>query len=179
VIIFTIGHSTRSVEELLGILQERGVTQVIDVRRFPRSATNPQFNSDNLEAALLRAGLHYVHLEALGGRRSRIAGVDPSLNAGWEVKAFHNFADYAWTQPFLDGLESLLALASKRSSAVMCAEAVWWRCHRRIITDHLLARGVTVVHLGAAVDPTPASLTSFAVVGQDGRVSYPSGNGHG
>jgi uncharacterized protein (DUF488 family) len=172
-IIFTIGHSTRSIEELLGILQERGVTQVIDVRRFPRSATNPQFNSENLEAALPRAGFHYVHLEALGGRRDRIAAIDPSLNAGWELKAFHNFADYALTQPFLEGLESLLALASERISAVMCAEALWWRCHRRIITDHLLARGVSVVHLGAAVVPTPASLTSFAVVGEDCRVSYP------
>src|SRR5262245_26856887 len=110
--LFTIGHSTRSVAELLQILGANGVTQVIDVRRFPRSASNPQFDSEVFQPALAAAGIRYTHLEALGGRRGKAAAADPSRNAAWKVQAFHNFADYAGTDPFREGFEALLRLAS-------------------------------------------------------------------
>ena len=172
--IFTVGHPTRTTLELIDVLQAHGVTHVVDVRSIPRSRRHPQFDQEALRAALRDAGIAYTHLAALGGRRPRSKDVDESVNAGWTVQAFHNFADYARSQAFRDGLRRLLRLGGKEACAIMCAEAVWWRCHRRIIADHLLADGVGVTHLLSRTTATPATLTPFAVVGPSGRVSYPA-----
>ena len=148
--------------------------RVVDIRSIPRSRTNPQFNLDVLPATLHRAKIVYVHLGALGGRRTKSQSIDEGVNAGWERRPFHNYADYAETAPFREGLRDLLEMASRETCAIMCAEAVWWRCHRRIVADHVLAHGVPVVHLFSQKKSEPASLTSFAVVGAGGRVSYPA-----
>ena len=171
--LYTVGHSSRPVAELIAALREVGVTRLVDIRSFPRSRTNPQFNVDVLPEALRVAEISYVHLATLGGRRSKSKCVEEDTNAGWERPPFHNYADYAETAPFEEGLRSLLAMVSRETCAIMCAEAVWWRCHRRIVTDHVLAHGVPVVHLLGRGKGERASLTPFAVVGANGRVSYP------
>ena len=172
--LYTIGHSTRSAGEFVEILRRFGVTRLIDIRSIPRSRTNPQFNLDVLPATLHRAKIVYVHLGALGGRRTKSQSIDEGVNAGWERRPFHNYADYAETAPFREGLRDLLEMASRETCAIMCAEAVWWRCHRRIVADHVLAHGVPVVHVFSRGKSEPASLTPFAVVGARGRVSYPA-----
>jgi uncharacterized protein (DUF488 family) len=171
--LFTIGHSTHSIEEFVDILRASSITHLIDIRSIPRSRTNPQFNVGSLPVALRDAGIAYTHLAALGGRRTKNKLVDASTNAGWRVAAFHNYADYAQTAPFQEGLRQLLEMASREACAIMCAEAVWWRCHRRIVTDHVLAHGVSVTHLFSQTKSENATLTPFAVVDLNGRVSYP------
>ncbi len=156
------------------MLRGAGVTRLADVRGIPRSRTNPQFNGDTLPTALLAAGIDYRHLVALGGRRGpRKDG--PSRNTLWRHQAFRNFADYAETEPFRTGLEELERLARERPTAIMCAEAVWWRCHRRLIADYLLTRGWNVIHLVAPGRPQPASLTDGAVRQPDGTLTYKIG----
>ena len=146
--IFTIGHSTRTLAEFMSLLEEVQVDLVVDVRSIPRSRTNPQFNLDVLPEALAAAGIGYRHLLALGGRRHRAKSVMPSSNTLWRNSSFQNYADYAATNAFRDGLKELAALARHKRCIIMCAEAVWWRCHRRIIADVAVARhGVSVVHL--------------------------------
>jgi hypothetical protein len=171
--LYTLGHSSHPVAELIDTLREVGVTRLVDIRSFPRSRTNPQFNVEVLPEALRVAGISYVHLAALGGRRGKSKSVQEDTNAGWELPAFHNYADYAQTAPFTESLCDLLEMASRETCAIMCAEAVWWRCHRRIVTDHMLAHGVPVVHLLPGGKSRPASLTPFAVVGAHARVLYP------
>jgi uncharacterized protein (DUF488 family) len=147
--------------------------RVADVRAIPRSARHPQFNSDQLARSLGDVGIDYRHLPGLGGRRRRpAAGV--SRHALWRVEAFRNYADYAETPAFATALDELQRLAQERPTAYMCAEAVWWRCHRRLITDYLLARGWDVVHLLAPGHQEPASLTPGAVVQSDGTIEYPA-----
>jgi uncharacterized protein (DUF488 family) len=175
--LYTIGHSTRGADELIDILRAFGVTRLVDIRSIPRSRTNPQINRDVLPAMLHSAGVAYVHLASLGGRRTKSELIEESVNAGWERRPFHNYADYAETAPFREGLRELLEMASRETCVIMCAEAVWWRCHRRIVTDHALARGVPVVHLFTRTKGEPASLTPFAVIGTRGRVSYPAPTG--
>ncbi|HVU05951.1 MAG TPA: DUF488 domain-containing protein [Polyangiaceae bacterium] len=175
--LYTVGHSTRTTDELVDVLRSNGVTRVVDIRGIPKSRRNPQFGIDVLPDTLARAGIAYTHLESLGGRRPKSRDVSEETNAGWEQRPFHNYADYAETEPFREGLRELLELSLSDVCAVMCAEAVWWRCHRRIVADHLLARGVPVVHLFTRDKSEPASLTPFAVVGEDGRVSYPGRTG--
>jgi len=172
--LYTLGHSTRTLAELVDVLRGAGVTRLVDIRSTPWSRTNPQFNLDVLPEGLGRAEIRYVHLEALGGRRSKSKRVNPSVNAGWERRAFHNYADYAGTAAFREGLRVLLEMASHETCAIMCAETLWWRCHRRIVTDHVLAHGVPVTHLLARGSADPASLTPFAVVGARARVVYPA-----
>ncbi len=171
--LYTIGHSTRSLDELIDILRGWTITRLVDIRTIPRSRTNPQFNIDVLPEALGAAGISYVQMASLGGRRGKSKLVAPRVNAAWEVQAFQNYADYAETAPFRAGLRELLAMASEETCAIMCAEAVWWRCHRRIVTDHVLARGVPVIHLFSREKGEPASLTPFARVGRGCDVSYP------
>jgi uncharacterized protein (DUF488 family) len=171
--LYTIGHSTRSIDELVAILRAWDVTRLIDIRTIPRSRTNPQFNEDALPKALGGAGVAYVRLAALGGLRGKTKCVEENVNAGWEVAAFRNYADYAETAPFRAGLQQLLHLAAHETCAIMCAEAVWWRCHRRIVTDHVLAHGIPVIHLFSNEKGEPAVLTSFARVGRGFDVSYP------
>ena len=172
--LYTIGHSTRSAQELIDILHAFHVTRLVDIRSIPRSRTNPQFNLDVLPDTLLDAGITYVLLAALGGRRAKQKGATTGANAGWELTAFRNYADYAGTAPFREGLRNLLDMASRETCAIMCAEAVWWRCHRRIVTDHVLAHGVPVVHLFTQTKGEPASLTPFAVIGTSASVYYPA-----
>src|SRR5665213_981729 len=172
--IFTIGHSTRPIDEFLALLQEVDVDLLVDVRSIPRSRTNPQFNADALPGSLGGTGIRYQHLSALGGLRHRKKGAPPSLNTFWRVAAFRNYADYAATAAFRTGLNELLALSRDNCCAIMCAEAVWWRCHRRIIADYLLAQGVPVMHIMGRDKIDPAKLTSGARVLPDGTLVYPA-----
>jgi len=171
--VFTIGHSTRTLDEFTGILRGVGITLVVDVRAFPRSRTAPQFNIDTLPGALARVGVAYRQIPALGGRRHRGKGEPPSVNGYWRVPGFRNYADHAQTEEFRAGLAMLLALAREDTCAVMCAEAVWWRCHRRIIADYLLAGGTRVAHVMGAGRIVPATLTPGATVMADGTLRYP------
>jgi uncharacterized protein (DUF488 family) len=171
-VVYTIGHSTRSLEEFMTLLRDAGARRVVDVRAFPMSRRHPQFNKDALSMTLPAAGLDYQHLPALGGRRGREKGT-PSRNGLWKVEAFRNYADYAETVPFGMAIAELEALAREQPTAFMCAEAVWWQCHRRLITDYMLARGWTVVHILAAGKQQPASMTAGAVVHGDGTIEYP------
>ncbi|MBO9354224.1 DUF488 family protein [Bordetella petrii] len=170
---FTIGHSNHDFAAFAALLREAGVELLVDIRTVPRSRANPQFNQDVMPGALAAAGLSYEYLAALGGLRGKSKAVARDVNGYWENSSFHNYADYALTEPFRAGLEHLIARGRKQRSAVMCAEAVWWRCHRRIVADHLLARGETVFHIMAAGRIDPARLTPGAVVRPDGAVAYP------
>jgi uncharacterized protein (DUF488 family) len=172
--IFTIGHSTRPIVEFLTLLQEVGVDLLVDVRSIPRSRTNPQFNVDALPGPLGDAGIRYRHLSALGGLRHRKKGAPTSLNTFWHVAAFRNYADYAATDAFRTGLNELRALSRDSCCAIMCAEAVWWRCHRRIIADYLLAQGVPVMHIMRSGKVDPAKLTLGAHVLANGTLVYPA-----
>lgn len=159
---FTVGHSTRSVEEVADLLHAVGADMIVDVRKMPRSLTNPQFNSDVLPDTLSKWQIGYHHIAALGGLRGRSPGLQSSTNTLWRNKSFRNYADYALTPPFKEGLAELIAQASERTCAIMCAEVLWWRCHRRIIADYLLADGAAVFHILGAHDIKPASLTPGA-----------------
>ena len=171
--IFTVGHSTHSLAELAEILEAHGVRQLVDIRSIRRSRANPQFEAAALARGLRRRGIAYTAIEALGGRRPK-ANPPPALpDDAWQHSSFRNYADYAQTPAFRAGLAELLALAKLAPTAIMCAEAVWWRCHRRIVADHLLARGVPVVHLMSATKADPATPTPFAVLAR-GRVHYPA-----
>jgi len=170
--IFTIGHSTRTLAELVALLLPVGVSLLVDVRSIPRSRTNPQFNADTLPEALLGTGILYRHLPALGGLRHRAKAALPSANTFWRVVAFRNYADYAATDAFREGLDQLRALARDHCCAIMCAEAVWWRCHRRIIADYLLAGGTPVMHILGRDKIDPAKLTPGARALPDGTLVY-------
>ena len=171
--VFTIGHSTRTIAEFVELLRVGGVEQVVDIRTVPRSRTNPQYNLDRLPGELAPYQIGHRYLAALGGLRGKTAGVAPEVNALWRNRSFHNYADYALTAPFRDGLSELRDLAATRACAIMCAEAVWWRCHRRIVADYLLADGRAVRHLMGPGRAEPAKLTPGAVVA-DGAVTYPA-----
>jgi uncharacterized protein (DUF488 family) len=170
--IFTIGHSTRSLAELVALLREARVERLVDVRSVPRSRANPQFNADALPEPLAAAGIFYTHLAALGGLRHHPKGAPPSPNTLWRSDAFRNYADYAMTPAFRAGLDELCARARDERCAIMCAEAVWWRCHRRIVADYLLARGISVAHIMGAGKHDPADLTLGARVLPDGTIRY-------
>jgi uncharacterized protein (DUF488 family) len=169
---FTIGHSTRPLAEFTGLLKESGIDMLVDVRSIPRSRTNPQFNLDTLPASLSAEGVAYVHIAALGGRRKRNTD-QLSPNSYWTHPAFRHYADYALGEPFREGLEELLDIGHARRCAIMCSEAVWWRCHRRIVADYLLARGETVLHIMGPHQVRPATLTPQALPQPDGTVIYP------
>ena len=172
---YTIGHSTRSVPELADLLRGAGADLVVDVRTVPRSRTNPQFNADTLPEALAAYRIGYRHVRKLGGLRGRRKDQAPSRNAYWENGSFRNYADYAATPEFREGLAELRDLGRAHACAVMCAEAVWWRCHRRIITDHLLAGGATVFHIMGPGKIERASMNPAAVQESDGTLVYPGG----
>src|SRR3569833_3674940 len=138
---YTIAHSTRAIDEFVGMLQGATVTMVVDVRKMPRSRTNPEYNDSLLPLSLAKSGIGYEHIAALGGLRGRDRTIPPSVNAFWRNQSFHNYADYAMGSDFWAGFEHLRELGRNQSCAVMCAETLWWRCHRRIIADYLLAAG--------------------------------------
>ena len=171
---FTIGHSTRTIAEFIALLREGNVSMLVDVRAIPRSRTNPQYNRDTLPATLAAADIGYVHVAELGGRRSRRGERSPSPNDFWENAGFRNYADYAATPEFRHGLHELRELGHTQRCAVMCAEAVWWRCHRRIIADYLLAAGEEVFHIMAPGKIEPAKLTPAARPTMDGTLIYPA-----
>lgn len=161
--VFTIGHSTRPLEAFVALLRKGGVSMVIDVRKMPRSRTNPQYNADVLPGHLEACQIGHRYIPQLGGFRGQAPQVAPDVNALWRNRSFHNYADYALTPPFREGLEALLQLAETRRCAIMCAEAVWWRCHRRIIADYLLMEGYPVMHIMGADKVEPARVTEAAV----------------
>lgn len=173
--IYTIGHSNRAAEAVVDMLREHGIGVLADVRGIPRSRHNPQFNKEDFERTLADEGIDYRHMEALGGRRNK--QTERSPNGFWDNVQFRNYADYAMGSEFREGLEQLEALAAERPAAVMCAEAVWWRCHRRIVTDYLLARGHEVVHIMDAGKAEPATMTPAAQTRGDGTVIYPPEQG--
>ncbi|HET6609533.1 MAG TPA: DUF488 domain-containing protein [Rhodopila sp.] len=175
--IYTVGHSTRSVAELAGMLQPVGVDLVVDVRTIPRSRTNPQFNADTLPEDLSGWQIGYRHLRDLGGLRGRKKGQGPSVNTYWENASFRNYADYTAMPAFRVGLDELQALGRTHVCAIMCAEAVWWRCHRRIITDYLLSDGKAVCHIMGLNKLEPATLNPAAVRQRDGTLIYPAASG--
>lgn len=171
---YTVGHSTRSLAELVALLREPGIDCLADVRTLPRSRTNPQFNADVLPETLAPYGISYRHLPKLGGRRARRSDGRPSPNGLWRNLSFRNYADYAETAEFRDGLSRLRELGREHTVAIMCAEAVWWRCHRRIIADYLLASGEEVFHLLGAGKIQPAKMTPGASRMPDGTLVYPA-----
>jgi uncharacterized protein (DUF488 family) len=171
---YTIGHSTRSVAELTGLLHEAGADFIVDVRTVPRSRANPQFNADTLPEALAAGGIGYRHLGRLGGLRGRRKDEAPSRNSFWENAGFRNYADYAATPDFREGMAELRELGRAHACAIMCAEAVWWRCHRRIITDYLLAGGEDVHHIMAPGKIERARINPAAVAERDGTLVYPT-----
>jgi uncharacterized protein (DUF488 family) len=171
---FTIGHSTRSLAQFVDLLQESGVDLVVDVRSMPRSRTNPQFNQQGLREELSLWQIGYEHIAELGGLRGKTHNTEPSPNAYWRVRGFRNYADYALTTPFASGLARLRERGGQRRCAIMCAEAVWWRCHRRIIADYLLAAGERVMHILGTSHVDKANLTAGAVVRDDGTIVYPA-----
>ena len=172
--VLTVGHSTQPLDEFLSLLQNAAVGSIIDVRRLPGSNRYPWFDQDALSASLGQAGIGYAHVAALTGRRPVQHDVPDQVNALWRNRSFHNYADYAMGADFAHGLDELIARADVRHPpAVMCSEAVWWRCHRRIIADHLLARGIRVGHLMPDGRIADADLTLGAVV-RDGRAEYPA-----
>jgi uncharacterized protein (DUF488 family) len=170
--VFTIGHATRSTAELIGLLRENAVVRLVDIRSVPRSRTNPQFNTDALPPPLAAAGIGYTHMKALGGLRHHPKGAPASPNTLWRNGSFRNYADYATTPAFRAGLQALLEMARDERCAIMCAEAVWWRCHRRIVADYLLAAGVEVVHIMGPHRREPARLTPGAQRQPDGTLIY-------
>ena len=166
---FTVGHSTRSAEEFTALLQAHGVSRLIDVRTVPRSRTNPQFNKDVLPETLHRLGIAYSHVPELGGLR-RAAKDSP--NVGWRNLSFRGFADHMQTAEFTRGLEVLLSLIDTERVAIMCAEAVPWRCHRSLVADALTIRGVLVEELSSPKKRQPHKMTRFAQV-RGTTITYP------
>jgi len=166
--LWTVGHSTRSLDEFIETLMSFQISLLIDVRSFPGSRRYPQFNKDQLKIALAAAGIDYLHFPDLGGRRD--ARPD-SLNVVWRNKMFRGYADYIETEEFRAGIARLLGVARARRTAIMCAEAVWWRCHRSLISDYLKVNGVEVTHIMAMGKAVEHPYTSAARI-VDGKLSY-------
>jgi uncharacterized protein (DUF488 family) len=172
VAVYTIGHSTRTIAEFGALLTESRIELLVDVRAIPRSRTNPQFNRDVLPASLAALAIGYEHIAELGGRRQRPRDAPPSPNTFWQNASFRNYADYAATDAFKAGIARLRELSGRQRSAIMCSETLWWRCHRRIISDYLLAAGIPVLHILAARKVEPATLTPHAHRAEDGILVY-------
>ncbi len=167
--ILTIGHSTRTIEDFADLLRAHEVQLIVDIRTVPRSRRNPQFNEDTLAASLRASGIDYVRLKQLGGLRRPRKG---SQNMGWRNESFRGFADYMQTQDFEAGINELIGLARDRTVAIMCAEALPWRCHRSLVADALLVRGIKVEHIMTLKKLTEHSMTKWAKV--DGKqITYP------
>ena len=171
-VILTIGHSTRTLDEFIALLGAHGVTSVFDVRTIPRSRHNPQFNKETLPRELKKAGVEYVQMPGLGGLRHAKCG---SLNAGWRNASFRGYADYMQTPEFQAQIDELIALAKQPRAAMMCAEALPWRCHRSLIADALTVRGIRVEDIMSLAGRTLHVLTPFAKV-RDTAITYPAEN---
>lgn len=171
--IHTIGHSTKSIPDFVELLRAGKVQLVVDIRSIARSRTNPQYNRDVLPISLAAYQIGHEQIAELGGLRKKSKTIPPEVNGFWINQSFHNYADYALSREFRTGLERLLGLASDRRCAIMCAEAVWWRCHRRIVADYLLHGGKEVIHLMGSSKVEPARMNEAAQVAADGLV-YPA-----
>jgi uncharacterized protein (DUF488 family) len=169
VLIYTIGHSTRPLDDFLALLGAHGIRRLVDIRSIPKSRRHPHFAGEALSASLAAAGIEYAHRKALGGMRKPRPD---SRNTAWRVEGFRGYADYMETEAFRAALEELLVMAAGPvPTAIMCAEAVPWRCHRQLVADALVAKGVEVRHITSASLASPHTLTEFARV-EDGRVTY-------
>jgi uncharacterized protein (DUF488 family) len=166
--IFTIGHSTRPIEDFVDLLRAHDIKQVVDVRSIPMSRHNPQFNEDSLRRSLQRAHVRYSQLKSLGGRRQ---SRKDSTNVGWHNASFRGFADYMATAEFAEGLEALMRVGALRTTAIMCAEAVPWRCHRSLIADALTKKGWAVRHITSRTSAAKHRLTPFLRV-RKGQLTY-------
>jgi uncharacterized protein (DUF488 family) len=168
-LIYTIGHSTRPIEDFIDLLKIYEIEMLIDVRTIPKSRHNPQFNEDSLKTILQESSIHYHHLAKLGGLRHTTKA---SVNLGWRNSSFRGFADYMQTEPFWEGIKELETLGKKQKSAIMCAEAVPWRCHRSLIADALTLRKWKIFHIYSKKTAKPHELTSFLHV-EKGQLLYP------
>ena len=167
--IYTIGHSTHTAERFLDLLRAHAIAQLADIRTVPQSRRHPHFGREQLDAFLGRHGILYRHFPGLGGlRRPR----PDSANSAWRVDGFRGYADYMQTQPFREAVDELLHFAASADTTVMCAEAVWWQCHRRLLSDALLVRKVDVAHILSAGPAKPHELSEFARVDGD-AITYP------
>ena len=169
--VFTVGHSTLPIERFIALLQTYGVKRLVDIRAIPRSRHNPQFNDTSLAESLTARGIEYAHIQALGGLRP--AHKD-SPNTGWRDKGFRGYADYMQSEEFRDALETLIRMSRQERVAIMCAEAVPWRCHRSLVADALTVRGIAVVEILSESSYRPHKLTPFARV-EGTRITYPLG----
>jgi uncharacterized protein (DUF488 family) len=172
--IFTIGHATRPISDFIELLKEAEVQLVADVRTAPRSRTNPQFDREPFAASLAAVAIEYRHIAELGGLRARQKEIPASTNGFWQNQSFHNYADYAMSGEFQSALKQLRELGRAKRCAIMCAETLWWRCHRRIITDYLLAAGEAVFHILGPGQIEQARITPAAKREPDGLLIYPA-----
>jgi uncharacterized protein (DUF488 family) len=166
--IWTIGHSTRSLEELVAMLDSFSITALVDIRNYPGSKRHPQFNKESLEISLPANDIRYTHLKELGGRRRP---VEDSLNTAWRNEAFRGYADYMETNEFITAIKTLEAIAEKDRTAYMCSEAVWWSCHRALVSDYLKSKGWTVMHIMDIAKATEHPYTKPAMI-VDGNLCY-------
>lgn len=171
---FTIGHSNHSLEEFIDLLTENSAEVVVDVRKLPGSNKNPQFNADTLIDDLAESGIKLQRLEGLTGRRPVNRDIEFEVNGWWKNRSFHNYADHALTEEFRTDFDTLLEWGAKNRCVLLCSEAVWWRCHRRIIADNLLAHDFPVTHIMGKNQTTAAELSAGAVVDKDESVTYPA-----
>ena len=169
--VWTIGHSTHTFGAFVRLLATHDISVLADIRTVRKSRRHPHFNAEELARSLPRSGVTYVELPRLGGWRRAISD---SPNNAWRNLSFRGYADYAMGRDFNAGLAQLRELAAAESTAMMCAEALWWRCHRRLVADRLVLAGDTVCHIGADGRTSAHSLTAFAAVGGDGQVTYPA-----
>jgi uncharacterized protein (DUF488 family) len=168
--VWTIGHSTRSADEFISLLKSQEINRLADIRTIPQSRRYPHFGRDALAARLSGEGIQYRHFKDLGGLRKPRA---QSANTAWKNQAFRGYADHMQTPEFSAAVGQLLDFADSGRLAVMCAEAVWWKCHRMLLSDALVAKQIDVQHILGAASPQPHRLTPFARIGDDGRVGYP------
>ncbi len=159
--IFTIGHSTHTIEEFVNLLQINGVKRLVDIRTIPHSRYNPQFEQETLDKSLKSYGIDYIYLKELGGLRPKFKN---SINMGWHNESFRNYADYMQSKEFADAVETLIKLSTEKPTVIMCAEAVPWRCHRSLVGDAILVRGIKVRDIMSETSTKDHELTSFAVV---------------
>ena len=168
--LWSIGHSTHGLDELVDLLSEHGIGALVDIRTVPKSRRHPHFRSDALALSLPERGIAYTHMPRLGGFRRPRAD---SPNAGWRNESFRGYADYAMTEEFAAGLAELRRIAEAERTAMMCSEALWWRCHRRLVADRLVVAGATVLHIGADGRAAEHELMPIARVSGDGQITYP------
>lgn len=171
--VYTVGHSTRSIAEFVELLKAGRVELVVDIRSTPRSRTNPQFNLDTLPEALAVWQIGHVRIAELGGRRPKSKAVPPTVNAFWTNQSFHNYADYALSDEFGAGMSCLAEVSHERRCAIMCSEAVWWRCHRRFVADYLLHEGRNVFHL-MGVAKVDVAMINAAARADGASLNYPA-----